>query len=76
MFKNSAVRRISETFNIQFRMEFFNVLNHANFTTPSNNQIWPEWRRAVGKRRDHNRDLDAIASNPFRIEVHLVELKW
>jgi len=40
VFKNSPVRRISETFNIQFRMEFFNLLNHTNFTTPSNNQIF------------------------------------
>ncbi len=32
--KNFAVKNISETFNVQFRAEFFNALNHANFTPP------------------------------------------
>jgi hypothetical protein len=43
VFKNNYVRRISETFNIQFRAEFFNVLNHANFNvpvTPDNTDIF------------------------------------
>jgi hypothetical protein len=34
VFKNNHVARISETFNIQFRAEFFNLLNHANFQAP------------------------------------------
>jgi hypothetical protein len=34
LIKNTPVRRISETFNIQFRAEFFNILNHANFAPP------------------------------------------
>jgi Carboxypeptidase regulatory-like domain/TonB dependent receptor-like, beta-barrel len=34
IFKNNYIRRISETFNIQFRAEFFNILNHANFAQP------------------------------------------
>jgi hypothetical protein len=43
VFKNYAVHRISESFNVQFRAEFFNVLNHPNFLLPNfnegNNQI-------------------------------------
>ena len=42
VFKNSRIRRISENFNAQFRVEFFNVLNHANFAPPSNTQIFAQ----------------------------------
>jgi len=34
VFKNNPVKKISENFNVQFRAEFFNVLNHANFAVP------------------------------------------
>jgi hypothetical protein len=35
LFKNNYVKRISERFNVQFRAEIFNILNHANFAPPS-----------------------------------------
>src|SRR5712692_10516088 len=35
IFKNTHVPRISESFNIQFRAEFFNILNHPNFAAPN-----------------------------------------
>ncbi len=38
LFKNVPVTRISETFNIQFRAEFFNVLNRANFLPAIDNE--------------------------------------
>jgi hypothetical protein len=43
VFKNNAVKKISENFNVQFRAEFFNILNHANFAvpiTPDNTDIF------------------------------------
>jgi hypothetical protein len=33
--KNNYIRKISESFNLQFRAEFFNIMNHANFNVPS-----------------------------------------
>jgi outer membrane receptor protein involved in Fe transport len=34
LFKNNHIKRISENFNVQFRAEFFNILNRANFAVP------------------------------------------
>jgi hypothetical protein len=34
VFKNNYIKRISEDFNVQFRAEFFNILNRANFSVP------------------------------------------
>jgi hypothetical protein len=34
IFKNNRIPRISENFNIQFRAEMFNILNHPNFGPP------------------------------------------
>ncbi len=34
VFKNNYVKRISENFNVQFRLEMFNLLNHPNFAPP------------------------------------------
>jgi len=34
VYKNFSVKKISEAFSVQFRAEFFNVLNHANFAPP------------------------------------------
>lgn len=43
VFKNNYVKKISENFNVQFRAEIFNILNHANFAppiTPTNTDIF------------------------------------
>jgi hypothetical protein len=37
--KNTKIEKISETFNVQFRAEFFNILNHPNFQAPLDNRI-------------------------------------
>jgi hypothetical protein len=34
VFKNNHIQRISENFNVQFRVEIFNILNHPNFAPP------------------------------------------
>jgi hypothetical protein len=35
VYKNHTIKSISESFNVQFRAEFFNILNHPNFAVPS-----------------------------------------
>ena len=37
VFKNNYVKRISESFNAQFRAEIFNIFNRANFSSPTDN---------------------------------------
>lgn len=39
LFKNFPVRKISESTQIQFRAEFFNILNRANFAPPIDNDV-------------------------------------
>jgi hypothetical protein len=34
LIKDTRVRRISDSFDVQFRAEFFNIFNHANFALP------------------------------------------
>src|SRR6266581_2886436 len=34
VFKNNYIKRISDRFNAQFRAEFFNIVNHTNFSPP------------------------------------------
>jgi Carboxypeptidase regulatory-like domain/TonB-dependent Receptor Plug Domain len=49
VFKNNKIERISPTFNVQFRAEIFNILNHANFAPPlDNNAIFDGSGNPVG----------------------------
>jgi hypothetical protein len=51
VFKNNSIKRISESFNVQFRAEFFNILNRANFAvpvTPDNTDIFDSSGASTG----------------------------
>jgi hypothetical protein len=37
LIKNTVIPAISESFNEQFRVEAFNILNHWNFAIPTGN---------------------------------------
>ena len=39
LFKNMKIKRISENFNAQFRVEVFNIINHPNFSPPVDTNI-------------------------------------
>jgi Carboxypeptidase regulatory-like domain len=39
IFKNIPVKRVSEFFQVQFRAEAFNILNHSNLQPPYNNNV-------------------------------------
>jgi hypothetical protein len=32
--KNNSIPRLGESFNVQFRAEVFNILNHSNYNNP------------------------------------------
>jgi hypothetical protein len=66
--KNNRIKTISETFNIQFRAEFFNVLNHPNFQAPLTNRIlFDQNGAAVGGAGA----IDATSTPPRQIQLGL-----
>lgn len=72
LFKNTPVRRISENFNVQFRAEFFNVLNRPNFLTPVDNEaIFDQSGNPVANAGA----LDNISTTPREIQFAL-KLIW
>jgi hypothetical protein len=76
IYKNFALKKISESSSLQFRAEFFNVLNHANFSSPNaffgsgNAQIFNADGSSTGAG-----GLEALATQPRDIQFAL-KLIW
>jgi hypothetical protein len=39
LYKDSVIRHVSDRFNVQFRVDAFNLFNHPNFAAPLNHQV-------------------------------------
>lgn len=72
VFKNNYIPKVSESFNIQFRAEFFNVLNHANFQSPLDNEALFTGNGAPAGGAG---TLDTVSTDPREIQLSL-KLIW
>lgn len=72
VFKNSYIKKISDTFNVQFRSEFFNILNRANFSPPLDNRnIFDSKGSPIA-----NAGLTTSAQTPSRQIQFAVKVIW
>jgi hypothetical protein len=72
LFKNNYVKRISEQFNVQFRMEVFNILNRANFNPPtSNSQVFDGSGVSLGNPSGTAGQLDTTATTSRQVQFAL-----
>jgi hypothetical protein len=64
MVKNTPIKRISESFNVQFRAEIFNIFNHSNFLPPEpvNGQAGAQVLDTDGSLTPGG--IDALATSP------------
>ena len=72
VFKNNYIKRISERFNIQFRAEIFNLLNHANFAppiTPDNTDIFDGTGNTTGVAGQLSRTTTTAREIQFAVKV-------
>jgi len=71
--KNNPIHRISETFNVQFRTEIFNIFNHSNFNPPSPGAgagIFVE-----GGGAGANGELDSLSTQPRDVQF-AIKVIW
>ena len=72
VFKNNRIKKISDMFNVQFRAEFFNVVNHTNFSPPLDNRnIFDSAGNPIG-----NAGLITSTQTPSRQIQFALKLIW
>ena len=74
--KNNYVPKISESFNMQFRFETFNIFNRANFADPTsaNSQIFNASGVFKCKRWTAHVDSNIVATVAICLEDHLLKM--
>jgi hypothetical protein len=73
--KNNTIRKISESFNVQFRAELFNILNHANFNVPSLGDGYTNLLDGQGKVNGSAGLLTQTTTDPREIQF-AIKLIW
>jgi hypothetical protein len=71
-FKSIHIKRISDNFSVQFRAEFFNVLNHASFLPPIDNSTF---FNEDGTRAGGAGQIGDTATNPRDIQF-AIRFSW
>jgi hypothetical protein len=72
LLKNNHIKRISDTFNVQFRAEFFNIVNHTNFAPPLDNRnVFDSKGNPIG-----NAGLITSTQTPSRQIQFALKLIW
>jgi hypothetical protein len=73
MVKNSPIKRISETFNIQFRAEIFNIFNHSNLLPPEpvSSSAGAQVLNTDGSFTDGAGVIDSLATQPRDVQFAL-----
>jgi hypothetical protein len=67
--KNFPIAKISDTFNVQFRAEIFNILNHTNFVPPeplNGAGIFDQDGKIIA-----NGEMDTLATQPRDVQFAL-----
>jgi hypothetical protein len=72
LFKNVPIASISDVFNVQFRAEFFNVLNHPSFLPPLNNNTL---FNSDGSTVSSAGAIDSTSTDPRQIQLG-VRVVW
>jgi len=70
--KNTHVTRISESFNVQFRAEVFNIFNHANFNSPTDHNVIFDATGALADSNVGQTSHTATTSRQMQLALKLV----
>jgi hypothetical protein len=73
LLKNNHIKHISDEFNAQFRVEFFNIVNRANFAPPLDNRNVFDWSgNPIGNAGLITSTQNAIPPDSIRLQIDLV----